>query len=78
VDATMSARLKQMAKSEGKSINQFILDTIKQHTGMQKKKKFTLIHDDLDHLFGKWTDAEFEDIQGSIDSQRQIDPELWG
>lgn len=77
IDSSVSEKLKQVAKNEGKSVNQFVLDMIKQTVGMQKKKKFTQEHKDLDHLFGKWSRAEFEKIQGFIDSRRKIDPELW-
>ena len=77
IDSSVSEKLKQVAKTEGKSVNQLVLDLIRQNVGMQKKKKFTIQHHDLDHLFGKWSGAEFEKIQGFIDSQRKIDPELW-
>ena len=58
-------------------MNQLVLDMIKQNIGMQKKKKYTKKYNDLDHLFGIWTDAEFDKIQSIIDSQRKIDRELW-
>ena len=77
IDSDMSVKLKQIAKSEKKSVNQLVLDLIKQDIGMQKKKRYTRIYNDLDDLFGRWSDAEFEKIQGSIDNQRKIDLELW-
>ena len=77
IDSSVSEKLKQVAKTEGKSVNQLVLDLIKQNVGMQKKKKFTRRHHDLDHLFGKWSRVEFEKIQGFVDSQRNIDSELW-
>jgi hypothetical protein len=76
IDSSVSAKLKQTAKNEKKSVNQLIVDMIKQNIGMQKKR-YTKKYNDLDHLFGKWTDAEFEKIQGVINSQRKIDRELW-
>jgi len=54
-----------------------VLDMIKQNIGMQKRKKYTIRYDDMDHLFGIWTDAEFNKIQSIIDGQRKIDRELW-
>ena len=78
IDSSVSAKLKQTAKNEKKSVNQLIADMIKQNIGMQKKKRYTKKYNDLDHLFGKWTDDEFEKIQGIINSQRKIDMELWG
>ena len=70
-------KLKEKAKKQDKSLNQFVIDTLKQHMGMNKEKKFTTEYHDLDHLFGKWTDKEFEKIQGKIDSERKIEKELW-
>jgi hypothetical protein len=32
---------------------------------------------DLDHLFGQWSEEEFEKIQDKISRERQIDQELW-
>jgi hypothetical protein len=77
IDSDMSIKLKQVAASEKKSVNQLVLDLLKQSIGIQKKKRYTRIHDDLDDLFGRWSQAEFEKIQGSIDNQRKIDSELW-
>lgn len=77
IDSSVSSKLKQIAKNEKKSVNQLVLDIIKENIGMQKGKKYTKIYDDLDHLFGTWTDSEFVKIQGIIDSQRKIDRELW-
>lgn len=77
IDASVSSKLKQLARSENKSVNQFVLDMIKQNIGMQKNIKYTRTYDDLDHLFGKWTNEEFENIQRAINNQRKIEPELW-
>ena len=77
IDYSVSSKLKQVAKNEKKSVNQLVLDMIKQNIGMQKRKKYTKKYNDLDHLFGKWTDSEFDKIQGIINSQRKIDLELW-
>ncbi len=77
IDSSVSSKLKQVAKNERKSVNQLVLDMIKQNIGMQKRKKYTKKYNDLDHLFGKWTNAEFDKIQGIINSQRKIDLELW-
>jgi hypothetical protein len=77
IDSSVSSKLKQVAKNERKSVNQLVLDMIKQNLGMQKRKKYTKKYNDLDHLFGKWTDSEFDKIQGIINSQRKIDLELW-
>ena len=77
IDSSVSEKLKQAAKTEGKSVNRLLLELIKQNVGLQKNKKFTSQYKDMDHLFGKWSSAEFKKIQGFIDTRRKIDTELW-
>ena len=77
IDSEVSSKLKQVAKDKNKSVNQLVLDMIKQNIGMQKRKRYTKKYDDLDQLFGIWAEDEFNKIQGIIDNQRKIDRELW-
>ena len=77
VEPLVSEKLKLEARKQGKSINQFIIDMIEQNLGFKKKKKYTNIYNDLDHLFGKWNEAEFNQIQSKVDQGRTIDAELW-
>jgi hypothetical protein len=77
LDSELASKLKQAAKKEGKSVNQFVLDAIKKSLGEDKEKRFTAVYHDMDHLFGKWSQEEFEKIQEKIDSERTIDKELW-
>ena len=58
-------------------MNQTALDALRQQFGLDKSRRFTEVHRDLDHLFGSWDEDEFASIQGKIDSERRIDPELW-
>ena len=55
-DSFLAEKLKQFAKQESKSVNQFILGTLKQKVGVEKEKRFTVEHHDPDHLFGKWSE----------------------
>ena len=77
LEPSLLDKLKANAKKQDKSLNQFVIDTLKQQVGMKKEKKFTAVYHDLDHLFGKWSDKEYKKIQGKIDSERKIDQELW-
>ncbi len=77
VDEQLTALLKQQATKARTSVNQFILDALKKHVGLENEKKFSKEYDDLDHLFGSWSEEEFSEIQGTISSERRIDPELW-
>ncbi|ACN15080.1 hypothetical protein HRM2_19790 [Desulforapulum autotrophicum HRM2] len=73
----VAIKLKEIASKENKSLNQLMLDLIQIRVGIKKEKKFTRTYDDLDFLFGKWSDKEFDMVQTKIDDERIIDPELW-
>ena len=77
LDSHLAAQLKKTAYAEQKSVNQFVLDILKQQLGLTKQKKFTQHFDDLDHLFGGWNNAEYQQITDKIISEKQIDDELW-
>ena len=77
IDSALAARLQQEAEKQAKSVNQVVLDALKSQFRLNKIKKFTMIHHDLDHLFGTWSQAEYDQIQGQIDDERKIDAELW-
>jgi plasmid stability protein len=77
LDPRLAAKLREVARREGKSMNQTALDALRQQFGLDKPRRFTEVHHDLDHLFGSWDEDEFTQIQQKIDSERRIDPELW-
>ncbi len=77
VDSDLADKLKATAKSQGKSINQLAIDLMKEGLGLSKAKKFSRRYTDLDHLFGKWSDEDFNTISKTIVHNRCIDPELW-
>ena len=77
LEPSLAKKLKQVANKEGKSVNQLVIETIKQYLGMKKEKRFTVVYHDMDHIFGRWSEEEFEQIQGKIDSERKVEKELW-
>jgi hypothetical protein len=78
IDDSVAERLRRTAKEAGKSVNQLLVDLIRREVGLEKQKRFTAEYTDLDHFFGKWPEAEFQEIQGRVDSERRIDEKLWG
>ena len=77
VEPEVAEKLKLAAAKQGKSVNQLVLEFIKKNLGLDKEKKYSREYNDLDDLFGRWTDDEFEKIHGKISQERQIDQELW-
>jgi hypothetical protein len=77
IEPEISEKLKSIAAKQGKSVNQLMLELIKKNLGFEKEKKYSREYHDLDDLFGKWSDEDYECIQGKISRERQIDQELW-
>ena len=77
LDSQLVAKLKEVGEREGKSVNQTALDALRKQFGLDKSRRFTEVHHDLDHLFGRWDEDEFMQIQQKIDSEQLIDSELW-
>lgn len=77
VEPELAARLKQVAGKTGRSVNQTVLDALAAQFGLTKEKRFAAVHHDMDHLFGRWTAAEYTQIQARIDQERRTDDELW-
>lgn len=77
IEPELSEKLKQTASLQGKSTNRLILDIIKKELGFEKKKRYSRRYNDLDDLFGTWSESEFQKIENKINRERRIDPELW-
>lgn len=77
IEEEISEKCKRIAEQDGKSLNQFVLDTLKDRVGFKNTKKHTAVYNDMDHLFGIWSEDEYNAVQKKIDSERKIDKELW-
>lgn len=77
VDNVLDEKLREKARESGMSMNQLVIHILKEQLGLKKQKRYTAVYSDLDHLFGKWPEEEFQRIQGKIDSERAVDAELW-
>lgn len=77
VDDELALLLSEKSKTARKSVNQLVLEILRKEVGLNKKKQFTREYTDLDALFGKWSEKEFQSIQSKIDSERHIDSEIW-
>jgi len=77
IDNKLDQRLKKAAKKELLSVNQFLLTTLRKVMGLEKDNTHTKEYHDLDFIFGKWTDAEFEKFEKSQAGFEKIDEEMW-
>ena len=77
LDPEVAERLKERAYLQNKSVNRFLLEMINKELGLENEQKYSKRYYDLDELFGKWSEEEFQKISNKIDQSRQIDSELW-
>lgn len=72
------ARLvQQRAREKKSSINKAIIELLEERAGATRKQGQT-VHDDLDHLAGRWTPEEAASFEQALKEQRTIDPDVWG
>ncbi len=66
--------VKEKARKEKLSLNRAIVALLEEATGAQPR---TVLHHELDHLAGRWSDEEYRGFMEALREQRQIDPEMW-
>jgi plasmid stability protein len=72
IDEDISRILKDKAKREGTSVNSLLLRIVKEGLGMAKRKR-NVIHSDLDHLTGGWSEEEYLEFQKKISDFEVVD-----
>lgn len=76
LDDSMVKAIKEKAKQEGTSVNNVLLKILKEGLGLKKKPR-TVVHTDLDHLAGTWSDKEHAEFQKRIKDFETIDEGVW-
>ena len=74
-DLTIKA-LKEKAKKEGSSVNAALVKLLQEELGIKKKKR-TVVYNDLDHLAGTWSDKDFEEFLQATADFDKIDENMW-
>ena len=67
--------VKERARKEKLSLNRAIVSLLEEATGTRQGKK--VLHHDLDHLAGRWSEQEYREFMEALSEQRRIDPEMW-
>ena len=74
-DLTINA-LKEKAKKEGSSVNAALVKLLQEELGIKKKKR-TVVYNDLDHLAGTWSDKDYEEFLQATADFAKIDENVW-
>lgn len=76
IDETLAQTLKELARSQGVSLNTVALRLIREGTGIAKRKR-TLEYHDLDSLAGTWNQKDEMVFQAATLPLETIDHEMW-
>ena len=68
--------LKEKARKEGTSVNAALVKLLQEELGLKKKKR-TIVHNDLDQLAGTWSDKDYKEFQKIIKDFETIDKTIW-
>lgn len=68
--------VREKAKRERLSLNRAVVRLLEEATGVEKAKA-RVVHHDLDHLAGTWSEGEHREFTAALEEQRQIDPKMW-
>jgi hypothetical protein len=70
--------VKEKARTESLSLSQAVIKLLE---GVLRREKGApgepVIHHDLDHLAGTWSEAEYQQFMQALHEQRRISPEMW-
>lgn len=73
-------KIEEISRSKGISRNKAFLELLEKPiatTPTRIKGPREEFPEDLEQLFGAWTDEEAHRFAGDLKSQRRIDPEIW-
>ena len=76
IEPNLDKTIKNMASKDNLSVNLWVIKTLKQATGTDKKPLFRK-YDDLDRLAGGWNRKETVAFLKKIKIFRGIDEQLW-
>ena len=68
--------IRDKARKERLSLNKAVIKLLEEATGATQGTR-KVVHHDLDHMAGTWSQAEYDEFMESLREQRQIDPEMW-
>ncbi len=68
--------LRRTAAETGESLNRVAIALLERGAGLSRRPG-RVIHHDLDHLAGTWTEEEADAFDAELEQQRRIDAELW-
>jgi hypothetical protein len=76
-DPRLSRAIRDLARREGISLNKAALRLMEKGAGLGVPRADERLQHSLDHLIGTWSQADADELLGSIRSCEQVDEDLW-
>ncbi len=76
IDDELSQKIKKAAEQEHRSMNQWIVEKLKQFVGMAEGEEFKEYHD-LDYLAGTWSEDEAREFDENTVFFEKVDADMW-
>jgi hypothetical protein len=77
-DAALEKQIRKIARKQGISLNRATICLLRKGAGLTESgRNANVVGDSLDHLIGKWSEAESKAFLKSIAPLEQIDRSFW-
>jgi hypothetical protein len=76
IDESLAQTLKNLARTQGVSLNTLVMRLIREATGLDKPKR-NQVYYDLDTLAGTWCKEDEEAFQAATRPLETVDEEMW-
>ena len=77
ISPELAEAVRRLAREEGISLNKAAVRLLAKGANLGPGKKAGAIGNDLDHLFGTWTESEAKAFFKSVECCEQVDKDFW-
>ena len=71
----IAEKIQQQARVNGTSINKTVIELLAKAVNAPRNRRQEF--HDLDHLIGRWSEDESEEVSALFEQQRVVDAEMW-
>lgn len=76
LEDTAVKALKEKAKRDGTSLNAAVVAILNERLGLKKRPRI-VIHTDLDHLAGTWSEKDYLEFKKKTEDFEKVDEGMW-
>lgn len=77
IPSKVQKAIQKRAARENLSLNKSVNKMLEEYVEQQNDTKKDVVYDDLENLFGLWSQKEAAQFKRNLKKQRRLDQELW-